>query len=825
MSFPFEIDPLMLDFVLEEAMHYAMTEGTTTIGGGVPYSSREGVTMNDAVMSSLSVLQEGDSNTPTDTSNNNNDSNSNTNDVDLINTNNMTRNEQILMLQKQLDDLLRRQGSLQSSWEQDFWVTALHDLGNVAWHNLPVAKRRLRPYIKAILQTKSHLSYNILDAQYWNSQFLLPINLQHDRELLLLRLARPEFRTWYKEDSFVLPRRFWHDREMILAVVKAYPEILDQQDVVSQAFLRDADVFRALLGAFPILPFCGSADMRKKYLKCFAVELRQDASLMLEVLEHGISVFEALPKALRNNKNFALQAAEILGKLHDNYKIHYMGGKQQRRLKYFSQRLRACPEVVKAFCRDSGCNLSHATYKLRRNREIIITACRQNPNALQCTLKCGTRRQLLEDVSFWLDILQRQHDIDFCLDPSVYHMIPVNLWQNEDLVRAVIALMRKESDDVFLTPIWKYTNYWLDLAKRHNLLCIFQKYGKEQENRLTKELCLQILQLPILEAGMIRIFASQLEDDNFFSNPEYWRAIYPYQGEDVWVELAESLRGSPVLREKEILLHLFKDVFALRTLIVYVDAALLADRDLFEVALSTDSDCLGYFPSHLQLRYPELIVQCIEDACDFEELHEDIDEGLWENCREVFLAWIKYSDDDELYGLDHILEQYGDDEEIMLSVAKNAFDCLVDNPNLALMSDKSFLFKACMVEGRVWTLIEDEELKHDLDVALAAFGSSPYLPYECALGEDFSFLVKFARTVRNYLQVHSTFMKYILGSIDTADVDDQRGNSDCPLGLLNQGRETSLVYKKRIAEYVGLPSGERLRLLRSTSEKLAKWGF
>lgn len=32
----------------------------------------------------------------------------------------------------------------------------------------------------------------------------------------------------------------------------------------------------------------------------------------------------------------------------------------------------------------------------------------------------------------------------------------------------------------------------------------------------------------------------------------------------------------------------------------------------------------------------------------------------------------------------------------------------------------------------------------------------------------------------------------------------------CPLSILNQGVETSIAYKRRIAEYVGIPMGESL---------------
>jgi hypothetical protein len=45
------------------------------------------------------------------------------------------------------------------------------------------------------------------------------------------------------------------------------------------------------------------------------------------------------------------------------------------------------------------------------------------------------------------------------------------------------------------------------------------------------------------------------------------------------------------------------------------------------------------------------------------------------------------------------------------------------------------------------------------------------------------------------------------------------------LAILNQGDETSLVYKRLLAEYVGIPVGNKAKVLRQASINLARWGY
>lgn len=85
--------------------------------------------------------------------------------------------------------------------------------------------------------------------------------------------------------------------------------------------------------------------------------------------------------------------------------------------------------------------------------------------------------------------------------------------------------------------------------------------------------------------------------------------------------------------------------------------------------------------------------------------------------------------------------------------------------------------------------------------------------------DEEDFWVDAFRTVQEKLQSHDVFVKVMLGGIMTS-----KGGST-PLSLLNQGTETSSAFIKPIAEYLGVPMGEELRMLRKARKSLAFMGI
>lgn len=87
--------------------------------------------------------------------------------------------------------------------------------------------------------------------------------------------------------------------------------------------------------------------------------------------------------------------------------------------------------------------------------------------------------------------------------------------------------------------------------------------------------------------------------------------------------------------------------------------------------------------------------------------------------------------------------------------------------------------------------------------------------------EDHRFVTEFATKVRSRLSNHDVFFKTILCGTSA------KASSSSPLRdlLIGLGEETSIAFRKRLAEQLDVPTGVELRKLRKASEHLALWGY
>jgi len=120
-------------------------------------------------------------------------------------------------------------------------------------------------------------------------------------------------------------------------------------------------------------------------------------------------------------------------------------------------------------------------------------------------------------------------------------------------------------------------------------------------------------------------------------------------------------------------------------------------------------------------------------------------------------------------------------------------------------------------------------LAYDFELALSAFAhsadvvhtwlSKPWMREEAdAVTDDREFAVQWLRSFQNRLQetleLHHVFMTTTLIGIS------QTRDSGSSLAVLNQGSVTSTIYKRRIADYLDIPTGKRLRTLRRAAENI-----
>ncbi len=726
----------------------------------------------------------------------------------------MHRNESILHCQEQIRTLRHQLQQHKRAWKQHYTTTALRRIGGDAWLDLSMKEQISKSNLLLLLQKENEaLPYPLGGSHFWTQQ--LPSHLQSDKELWLARLKRPELGCLSEVCGITLPESLLHDRDVVIAAVRACPKFLLEWETlaVAESFWDDRRVFQALLEA---------QGRRDPCVRLFSVSLRSDAELMLEALRQGIRVFEVLPKALRNSKSFALQAAAILQtSSHKSYGL--------KSLKAFSPRLKADLEVVRAFCQADGTSLACASYAARRNLDIVRTACFQEPTAFVYCVKGRTRTKLNQHPSFWLEVLQRAQVLCECsltvvngklvLDPRIalwdrlWENMPQNIRTNREI--ALLLLEKAPSSSRYRSlplSVWSEPSFLLQVAKMGRLhsLPVADNMELGLMPYLHLDFCCQLVSHEYLCPHVVQAMMHQLPAAA--SQRRFWESWNPSQMEEtlefIWEQMPED-----ILNDKAIMIKFAKcDEAAehLARIILWEPE----DRDILEQLLRTYPEALEEVPNHIQELYPDLIAQCIadlpEDSYLLEGLHDVICEELWGH-REVALAWIRKGGEDLFF-----LEDYfDDDEEIFLAVAEHNWEDF-NVASESLLNDKKFLIQAVTKNEQIWTVLETE-MKEDFDIALTAFAAHPNLPYYAA-DDDFSFLVAFARNVRDRLEIHDSFVELVLCSMDLP-------SSTNIFTTLNQGRHTTLQYKKSIAEYIGLPMGSYLVKLKKASEHLAIWGF
>jgi Domain of unknown function (DUF4116) len=260
------------------------------------------------------------------------------------------------------------------------------------------------------------------------------------------------------------------------------------------------------------------------------------------------------------------------------------------------------------------------------------------------------------------------------------------------------------------------------------------------------------------------------------------------------------------------------------------------DEGIVEAVLMSNPLMLKHLSEDVQQMYAALVASAIERLplsipCFRRFAQSHIYESLWAN-RSVALAWVSAGGN----FLDSFPEEFKDDEELVVAFLQHDDDIQLNpresqlKPTPRLLADKQFMLKA--VKARPAYLAEvSKELAGDWDLLLAAM-TNPRIAFlngqklnqgrwiHGDTGKDaYEFWIDTSKTVRDKLHAHDIFVKLMLGGMMAST-----GESS-PLTLLNQGKETSLALTKPIAEYLGVPMGEELRMLREARKNLALFGM
>jgi len=716
---------------------------------------------------------------------------------------NQIRCQKILECKREIESWKSKLEALEQEQEIHIKCARLRLDTATTWRSLSRDERLQKRFILAALESvESELPKVLTEQEFPNSDFF-PLHIRLDRDILLARVARPDFAKQYANtyndgrNRFYVPPKLRADKEVILRILPKHPQAIE---CISCKLRDDPDILIAMLSN---QSKASSPSLPSHFLQHFSERLRADKDLMLKVLKHQTSSLAFCAHSLKNDKEFVSLLIEG-GNESDSY-----GGKQPASLvlRYVSQRLRADRELVLCAVSKSGLNLKHAAYPLRRDEGIVRAAVAENAAAFRYCLPSPIKDHLLCDRQFVLE-LAKTAPKTLVYAASTENGHGIIKFDRQILLEAIgkglewsnIPESLQENKDFVQLALEQNPKLYMDLSEemRETFEIAFKVVAMSEEQEMDDVILEATERCPILLSNRYAMTAIV----------KNWRA-------DV---LQETLQFSPleIRSDKDIMIEAVKnDSIAFE----FCSDELQTDRDIVMAAIDTSPNSLYLVSDTFQRANPDVVIRAIQNTTrsDLWTTYDDVCEEMWSN-RDVAMAWLSKGGD---YLLDDFPEEFDSDEELFLEVVKHNWTEF-DNASDELKGKKEFLLRALALDGRVIRDVSDD-LRHDFDLTLVAFSSKRQAIQFYSGPEDFVFLVSLAQHVRERLEAHHFFHNEVI----LKGILLSSGKEDCKStwALLNQGPDTLSMYTTSIAAYLGLPDANKLLQLNETSNNLFAWGF
>ncbi|CAJ1953971.1 unnamed protein product [Cylindrotheca closterium] len=691
--------------------------------------------------------------------------------------NNEIRCRRILACKQQIKHWQDKMRSLEKEQEKYIKLARLRLDAPSTWRLLSRRERREKDFILAALESPE-LPEALEDFE--NGTF--PSHIRLDRDILIARVSRQDFAKSVNGDSdLFVPPKLRNDKALVLEIVKHCPNAIE---FVSNELKDDGDILRAILNR---------SKLPAHFLQHFSETLRSDADVMLEVLSHpnnGLSSMAYCSSVLRNDKSFFLSAVA--------FGNHQADGQV---LRFASQRLKDDPEVVLHCVRQSGMNLKHASYDLRRDQEIVSEASKQDPASFRYCLPGIVKQTLLEHSEFAKKVVQHLplSGVKHCLE--LYECdeeVVLFALRNPCVEWCMIPdHFRKQLDFVAKAVHLSNGSIWEDLP---------------METKCNFPVALALVTSPSTSEDLA-MAAFAICPELFSSHKAMMCFIANHGGGDLLPMVLDSFPLS-IRSDKELMMKAIKKDVSIWE---HCSDELKVDRDIALAALEGSPNVLFFIGESYQMDNPAFVVLTIETHARYLQfVYHDVCKELWSN-REVARAWLNSGGD----WLDEFPEEFAEDEELVLILVRknwSDFNMISD----ALKGDKDFILKAVAVDARIIRDV-DEKIAYDKDVALAAISKDPRSLQFYSGGEAFEFIVSFAKLIRERLLEYQVFQKEIVASMDK---ECHRSNQISVLSMLNQGPATLAMYKDVITSYIGvLHDEEEIAKYCAVSNHLASWGL
>ncbi|CAJ1954861.1 unnamed protein product [Cylindrotheca closterium] len=465
-----------------------------------------------------------------------------------------------------------------------------------------------------------------------------------------------------------------------------------------------------------------------------------------------------------------------------------------RSLQECSEDLCDSEEIVHAAVKVAGMELQYASMRLQEDKETIKLACKSHGGALGFCPPGPTRSELVQDRHFMLHTVLANPG-----GGAMWKLLPNSMEEDAELLLMALrhglhfrdipkALMNLE----FLTmAIRANSKLYLELTKP----------WREQE-------CLSREAL-ISEASDAEIHAKALEEcPQLRRNRVVILQIARNGSRDLLHEIvsANDFQYQDDLEVMKIAIQQNSKFFD------YASARLQQMPEIILVSITphTAWNTIKNVSWTIQRMHPEIPVRAVElsVARNLRYMPSHIPEDLWSSSRDLGIAWIRRGGQI----IDAIEQQLRRDKPMGLEVAKHNWAEFY-KVGKVLLKDRKFMLQALKEDGRV-IRFADEELIQDMDILMSAVA---YHPIPSTLSTTFHGIYnldELKRHVETKLQLHSTFLLDFLRGIAISPQPNMAPNLRSQLPMLDRGVETSEAFKRLICDYLGVPIGQQLRLLR-----------
>jgi hypothetical protein len=558
-------------------------------------------------------------------------------------------------------------------------------------------------------------------------------------------------------------------------------------------------------------------DARKAWSNLSEAQRREKefvlAALTSESLPSKNELERAIPQSLRFDRDVVLawvsrpDFEELYYQRH-LYPPGCLTGDKEVMMKYcrkIPRSLQECSEelcnnydVVKTAVTLQGLELQYASSRLQQDESLVRLACQTQGKALEYCPPGQVRTRLTSDKEFMRTVLRNEggpmlklcneemrHDPELLLEALTNGMhvrdVPKEIWNNRSfLVQAIQRNATLYTELVHTTPQELHSQHSLDLA---------------------------IAAVTAPNATM-DIFKMCLRNcPSLSQNRQAVLAICQHTRDTDKEWMTNLLESSSFSDDKEIMM-----AAVLQDCRLFASASerLRQDVDILLASITDGSawTMLKTIAWSVQRENPEITAKCIKhvNLRNLRYVPAHVPEEAWQQ-RCVCLEWIRRGG----RIMEAIERQL--DTELSLAIAEHNWSEF-HKCGETLLGDKDFILQAVQRDGRVLRFAS-REIQQDFWVvaqAVANHKDSLPLPHGMSLSE-------FSTALQQKLDLQKTFMIYFLRGIAIPSPTIAPALRS-PLNLLDKGQETSEALKKLIAEYLGVPIGAQLKLLRTAQNVL-----